>query len=121
MSGWIKWNGASVEKQFTSASSNAVLRALEDTGKAADQQVPHDEGTLQGTKTILQDSSDPLIWYIGYGGGGVSGFPKVPYAIRWHETPANFQKGRKHNYLRDPVKTVLPGSLKRQLNSIGLK
>jgi len=38
------------------------------------------------------------------GGGNGTGFQKVPYAIKWHEEEANFQKGRKNNYVRDPVK-----------------
>ena len=26
----------------------------------------------------------------------------TPYAVRWHEEPANFQRGRKNKYLEDP-------------------
>lgn len=118
---WKTFNGKKVERSFRSACSEALMNAVEATGMASDQQVPHDEGTLQGTKTIMRDPDDELNISIGYGGGGASGFPIVPYAIKWHEVPANFQKGRKHNYLRDPVKTVLLRVLKGNLKRLGLK
>jgi hypothetical protein len=78
---------------------------MEAIGGVTDQQVPHDEGTLQESKTILKDPNNHLHVQLGYGGGGNSGFPRVPYAQKWHEIPANFQKGRKHNYVRDPLKS----------------
>ena len=118
---WTKWSGKAVEQTFTKACSDAVLKAAEATGAISDQQVPHDEGFLQSSKYIGRDPNNSLVVHIGYGGGGVTGFPIVPYAIKWHENPANFQKGRKHNYLRDPMKINYPKYLKQTLNQIGLK
>lgn len=118
---WTKWNGDKVTKEFTEAASQAMVRAVESTGAVSDQQVPHDEGLLQASKHIAKDPNNPLIVHIGYGGGGVTPDPIVPYAKRWHEVPANFKKGRKHNYLRDPVKINLPVYLKQELKKVGLK
>lgn len=96
---WKVWNGPRAEVQFDHYSDRVLTRALEAVGTLSDQQVPHDEGTLSISRTIkVQDG----LGKIGYGGGPGTGHPVVPYAIKWHEVPANFQKGRKHNYLRDP-------------------
>lgn len=103
--GWTSWHGKRITRQTEDAFSDALFKAMEAVGGISDQQVPHDEGTLQESKTIMKDPNDKLTVYIGYGGGGNSGFPEVPYAKKWHEIPANFQKGRKHNYLRDPIKS----------------
>lgn len=115
---WTKWNGVALKKMTEQAISEAVHATAEEIGAEADQQVPHDEGTLQRSKTIMKDPSDSTITHIGYGGGGVSGYPEVPYAVKWHETPANFQKGRKHNYLRDPVNSIGPQALLRNLKKV---
>ena len=118
---WKSWNGAKVKAQFSNEAGKAVLEAVEALGAIADQQVPHDDGTLQRSKSIRQDPNKPTTVYIAYGGGGQSGHPIVPYAIKWHEIPANFQKGRKHNYLRDPINQDYRGLLRKALNQRGLK
>ncbi len=101
---WKGWKGDKLIKDTEKGMSDALMDGLEAVGAKADQQVPHDKGWLQDSKTIMKDPQNPLKAYIGYGGGGVSGRPIVPYALKWHEIPANFQKNRKHNYLRDPIK-----------------
>lgn len=101
---WKNWIGKKLISDTEKGMSEALIAGLEAVGAKADQQVPHDEGTLQRSKTIKKDPNNPLKAYIGYGGGGVSGYPIVPYALKWHELEANFQKGRKNNYLRDPIK-----------------
>lgn len=115
---WTKWNGEQLKKLTRHAVGEAVYSAAEAIGAQSDQEVPLDEDTLQTSKTILKDPADETITHIGYGGGGASGIPVVPYAVKWHETPANFQKGRKHNYLRDPVNQVGPRELIKNLKKI---
>lgn len=102
---WQKWNGDKILNILESDLSEANMDAMQAVGEISDQQVPHDEGTLQASKVVMKDPNNPLKVYLAYGGGGVSGFVEVPYARRWHEVPANFGKGRKHNYLRDPMKS----------------
>lgn len=115
---WTKWNGKSLKAKMLASVSEAVYDTAEQVGAQSDQEVPHDEGTLMQTKTIMVDPSNPTHVHIGYGGGSVSGFPIVPYAVKWHETPANFQKGRKHNYLRDPLNQVAPRALMNNLKKV---
>jgi hypothetical protein len=100
---WKGWKG----KQLARVMRDAVAKGLVVGGEVilADSQteVPLDEGTLQLTGGIFVDPSDKLSVSLSYGGGNGTGYPIVPYAKKWHETPANFQKGRKHNYVRDPI------------------
>jgi len=112
---WVKWRGKELIDRMESAAATAVMDTANAVGAESDQQVPHDEGTLQQSKTIMANPADKTKVNIGYGGGGQSGFPVIPYAVKWHEVPANFQKGRKHNYLRDPINNVAPRELKKNL------
>lgn len=118
---WTKWNGKAVENAFRKEMSDAVKDAVEVVAGVSLQQVPHQDGDLQGSLFIQKDPNDSLKTWIGYGGGGVTGRPIVPYALWHHENPANFQKGRKHNYLRDPIKTHLPKEMKVEFVKRGLK
>ena len=100
---WKSFHGQRLIERTESAMARAVLDATEAIGMISDQQVPHDEGILQGSKIVKANPADKLEVAISYGGGSGTGHPRVPYAVRWHENDANFQKGRKSNYLRDPV------------------
>src|SRR5699024_6012026 len=95
--------------------AKATHMAAEVVGEESDQQVPLDEGTLKASKEIRTDKDGDT--YIGYGFKKGTG-TIIPYAVRWHEHSARFQHGRKSQYLRDPVKTVGPGALKRSLESV---
>ena len=120
MSGWKVWHGKRVQQQVRRAATEATRKAVEAAGMVMDQQVPHDEGILQGSKTIKVDDASGKV-AIGYGGGPGTGHPLVPYALKWHETPANFQKGRKHNYVRDPARSELPRNMMFELRKTGMK
>lgn len=104
--GWKNFRGQVLIEKTQDALAEAMIELAEETGTRADRIVPHDEGWLQGSKFIDSDPANPLIVKIGYGGGGSSGHPVVPYAVRWHEEEANFQKNRKNKYLADPLKEV---------------
>jgi len=112
---WKRWRGKELIDRLRGTSSNKLIDVANRVKAEANQQVPHDEGTLQQTVTVMANPANKMEVKIGYGGGGVSGFPRVPYAIKWHETPANFQKGRKHNYLRDPFNSIVPRELKKHI------
>ena len=100
---WKNWKGKQVLQTAIRSQEQAIKKALQEVGRHADQEVPHDEGMLQQSKHIdTQISGTKVEGVISYGGGQGTGFVRVPYAIRWHENNANFQKGRKKNYLRDP-------------------
>lgn len=119
---WTKWHGDSLDKQTIGAIETALLQTAEAIGALSDQQVPHDEGMLQASKFIKVNPSDRSEVSISYGGGVGTGFPRVPYAVRWHENQANFQKGRKWKYLRDPVfnqgQSIMIDKLRRNLGGV---
>ena len=115
---WKYFRGKELTKRVENEVSDALYRAAEATGAVSDQQVPHDEGTLQRSKFIKVDPQNPLNVVLSYGGGQGTGYPRVPYAVKWHENSANFQKGRKKNYLRDPIKNFAPQAVKKELQKV---
>lgn len=114
---WKTFHGQRLIQRTEKAIAKGVDNATEAIGSISDQQVPHDEGLLEGSKTIKANPRDKMEFAISYGGGVGTGHPRVPYAIKWHETSANFQKGRKRNYLRDPVFVNGPAILRRSLEN----
>ena len=113
---WKSFHGNRLIQLTESAMADSVMEAVEAIGAISDQQVPHDEGVLQGSKTIKANPQNKLEVAISYGGGAGTGHPIVPYAVKWHEEDANFQKGRKRNYLRDPVFQQGSAILRQKLN-----
>jgi hypothetical protein len=99
---------------MASANEKALYMTLSVIGEASNQQVPLDEGTLQSSQFVNVEDG---IGLISYGGGPGTGFPKVPYAIRWHENSANFQKGRKKRYLADPFNQLADKTYKKSLKA----
>jgi len=99
---WNQWNGDNINTLV----ENACVRAVDKTGHviltAAKQQVPLDEGFLLRSGIVIIKHKKIPIAIISFGGGPGTGHPKIPYALRWHETQANFQHGRKWKYLKDP-------------------
>lgn len=118
---WKNWNGKTVLRDFRKEASEALMGAGEATKAQVLQEIPHDEGTLSQTVVVMKDPQNDLRIYLAAGGGGVSGFPVVPYAVKWHFVEANFQKGRKRYYISDPMKQVFPRALKSALRARGLK
>jgi hypothetical protein len=115
MSGWTKWEGDKVKRLTNAAISEAVGNAARATLGQSNQQVPLDEDTLLTSGMVKQNPANSMEWTISYGGGPGTGISRVPYAVKWHEQDANFQHGRKKNYLRDPIKTFTPKALKKEI------
>ena len=101
--GWKNWRGEQLNSMVLAASREAVHKTCEIILEAAQQEVPHDEGTLMRSGLVLMAPDGSAEGLITFGGGTGTGHPIVPYAVRWHENSANFQKGRKRFYLKDPV------------------
>lgn len=108
---WTKWNGPALMRKVDEVCDRAAYEASQAIGQQSDQEVPHDEGSLMRSKFIKEDPNKTGRVVISYGGGSGTGFPAVPYAYRWHENNANFQKGRKSKYLKDPLNNTGPRSL----------
>lgn len=127
MASWITWNGAEIKAKVREAERLAARDAGHVILEASKTEVPLDEATLQnsGVVFVTRPGENPPQAFITYGGGGNTGLPRIPYAVRWHETSANFQHGRKKSYLRDPFNrlapTLYPAAVKRQLGLFGIK
>lgn len=106
---WKSWHKKALMKRVNNAIANGLLNGGEAIKSEVLQEIPHDEGTLSGSVVVLQNPNNKLEACLSAGGGLGTGMPKIPYALKWHETPANFQKGRKHNYVRDPYKRAKSG------------
>lgn len=101
---WKNKRFKELKKRVRDKTQRGLLNAADSIKTDILQEVPHDEGTLEGTVGVFVNPNNKMEVAVSAGGGNGTGMPMVPYAIRWHEDPANFQKGRKHNYVRDPVK-----------------
>ena len=116
---WTKWNGTILEKRVENAIEKGIDHTLNQIHSQSLQEVPHDEGYLSQSIITRAKGKEG---FISAGGGGGTGFPRVPYAVKWHEKSANFQKGRKKNYIRDPLNQVgsknLAKNIQRELKSV---
>ncbi len=116
MSGWRFWNGEQVTALVKQACEKAVDKTAHVVLTASKEEVPLDESPLMRSGIVLMKwrGSNPVA-VICYGGGAGTGFPKLPYAVKWHENDANFQHGRKKNYLRDPYNRLASSTLRNAL------
>lgn len=112
MSGWKTWRGNEIMQGVKQNTEQALKIAAEVTGEQSDQLVPLDTGQLKSSKVI---SIGDMKVVISYGYGNTTGKPEIPYAVKWHEVSADFQRGRQKNYLRKPMKTTAPGALRKAL------
>jgi hypothetical protein len=114
--GWRRWDGDQINRVVKEACRKACEKAANVVLPATKQEVPLDEGFLLRTGIVLMrwKGSNPVA-VISYGGGSGTGFPRLPYAIRWHENDANFQHGRKKKYLKDPFNRLGPNALQNCL------
>jgi len=111
---WKNWRGEELKNEVLEASRMSVLDTCYIILEAAKQQVPHNEGTLMRSGIAVIDDVMP-VGLVSFGGGPGTGHPIVPYAIRWHENNANFQKGRKMKYLEDPFNKLAGRTLIKAL------
>lgn len=115
MAKWERWRGKELKKLTTKAMSEALVEAAEATLGEALKLVPLDEGTLQETGMTKVNPNNPLDVAISFGGGFGTPFTKVPYAVKHHEIPQNFQHGRQFNYLKQPIDNFAPMAVKKQM------
>jgi hypothetical protein len=115
--GWRNWKGQELKAQVLLATRAAVRDTCHVVLEAAKQEVPHDEGTLMRSGMVLMAPDGSPEGVVCFGGGQGTGHPIVPYAIRWHENSANFQKGRKRFYLRDPLNRLGKSTLEKALGA----
>jgi hypothetical protein len=112
---WENWRGDLLINLVNQAAINGVKKTGEVILEEAKKEVPLDEGILQHTGIVIMASGNIPACVVSFGGGNGTGFPIVPYAIRWHEEQANFQHGRKRFYLRDPFNRLVQSTLQTAL------
>lgn len=115
MAGWRNWRGDELVRLI----NRAAIQSVKDTGEqiieASKREVPLDEGTLEHTGIVVMAPGDIPSGCATFGGGAGTGFPIIPYALRWHQVSANFQHGRKRFYLRDPFNRLAKSTLQARL------
>ena len=87
---YVNWYPEVAIEILKAGGEKAIYQAANYLLDESRKQVPHDQGILEGTGTALADGFSATVSY------------DTPYAIRWHEHNANFQRGRKMKYLEDP-------------------
>ncbi len=111
MNYWTSWLGDVLKELVNNASVSAVNKTGEVVLGAARNEVPLDEGPLLHSGIVIMAKANVPACCITFGGGPGTGYPVIPYAIKWHEHTANFQHGRKAFYLRDPFNRLAKSSL----------
>lgn len=89
----VTFDMAKVQKQVKTCGRASTWAGLDYLLTESRKQVPLDQGTLlmSGYVDVNDDGTQGVIGY------------DTPYAVRWHEEHANFQRGRKNKYLEDPA------------------
>ena len=91
MSFRVTWNGDQIIAGVGKGCKRAVRAGANYILDESRKQVPIDTGALSRSGSVDVDGNIAVISY------------DTPYAVRWHEEQANFQRGRKNKYLEDPV------------------
>lgn len=114
--GWTYWRGEELKANMFKAEFSAVKKTCDAILEIAKNEVPLDEGTLMRSGVVLMaPQALAASGIISFGGGPGTGHPIIPYAKRWHENSANFQRGRKRFYLKDPLNKYASAILKKAL------
>lgn len=120
--GWKNWRGPEVKLVTKIATRQSVM----DTGakilEASQAEVPLRDAFLLRSGVVVMAPGEVAEGCVSYGGGPGTGTgnPIIPYARRWHENSANFQRGRKRFYLKDPFNRLVGSTLTKEL-AVNLK
>lgn len=89
----VEFDRQIAEAALREACPRATWAALDVLARHSKEQVPLDSGALKSSCEV-DVSPDGMQGTVSY---------DTPYACRWHEEDANFQRGRKKKYLEDPL------------------
>jgi hypothetical protein len=117
--GWKKWRGPEVKIKMQEGSRQAVRNTGAVVYNASQAEVPLRDGFLLRSGKVFMAPGGRPEGCISYGGGEGTGMPRIPYARRWHENSANFQRGRKNRYLADPFNRLARSTLMKELEREG--
>ena len=105
MSVQIQWDASralAIAQSGGEAGIRACANLLLDEAR---KQVPLETGALMRSGTVDANGLQATVSF------------DTPYAVRWHEQRANFQRGRKNKYLEDPCND--PALRARMLEFLG--
>ena len=89
----VELDTSALEGALKKAGRKGLWSALDYLAQQSKAQVPLDQGTLKASCAV-DVNADGTAGTVSY---------DTPYAVRWHEHDANFQRGRKKKYLEDPA------------------
>ncbi len=115
MAGWKTWRGPEVGAKMDGATRKAVQNTGAVILAAANNEVPLRDGFLLRSGKVFMAPGGKPEGCVSFGGGDGTGMARVPYARRWHENNANFQRGRKMRYLADPFNRLAGPTLQKEL------
>lgn len=105
MSVRVEWDDSQARAIVQNGGAAGVRACAHMLLDEARKQVPLDTGALSRSGTVSSEGLSAVVSF------------STPYAIRWHEESANFQRGRKNKYLEDPVND--PDLRTRMLKHLG--
>lgn len=96
----VTWNGAKIAASVSGKCEQAVRAGAHYILDESRKQVPIDTGALSRSGAVDSDGTIAVISY------------DTPYAVRWHEEQANFQRGERTNTsrIRSTTPQCAPGS-----------
>lgn len=89
----LDWNGPQINELVHHKAAKGLRAAANVLLDESRKEVPLDTGALSRSGAVDVNEGD-LSATVSY---------DTPYAVRWHEEDANFQRGRKKKYLEDPL------------------
>lgn len=87
----LDWHGPDVLAAVEAAGERGIRDCAQFILDESRKQVPLDTGALSRSGAVDVQGLSGTVSY------------DTPYAVRWHEQQANFQRGRKNKYLEDPL------------------
>jgi len=89
----VSFNAKRVNQLMQLAGKKGLYKAAHHVAKLSKDEVPLDKRPLMDSQVVDIDEAghEAVVSY------------DTPYARRWHEEDANFQRGRKKKYLEDPI------------------
>lgn len=105
MSTRVTWDSSQVLARVEGGGEEGIRACANLLLDEARKQVPIDTGALSRSGTVDSAGLEATVSF------------DTPYAIRWHEERANFQRGRKNKYLEDPAND--PSLKARMLEYLG--
>ena len=98
----LNWKGDKIKKNIKNASKNGLQEAGQAYLEESNKIIPYDTGEARESGKVIQSEDSAYVSY------------DAPHVVKIHETPMNFQGGRKHKFLEDTMNNN-PKKLEQEL------